>query len=120
MNSGELIPVGEESFEEEDRRYIELYTQTVESQTELAEELLLDPLPQLQDKLHLEGDWTITLDRTNAEIGVGRPNAEFGVGIRKPPRKIIVTWIVLRQLNRVHGVVYRRPPEPEDTETPAA
>jgi hypothetical protein len=111
MKSGEWRPVGAEVFSEEDRDHVALYTETVDSRSELAEELLLDPLPHLREKLQLEGDWAVTLDRTNAEVGVGT---------LKPPRKIIVTWIVLPKLTRVHGVVYRRPPEPGDTETPAA
>lgn len=94
---------GAEMFSDEDRDHVAIYTETVDSQTELAEALLLDPLPHLSEKLQLEGDWAVTLNRTNAEIGVGP---------LKPPRKIIVTWIVLSKLTRVHGVVYGRSPEP--------
>jgi hypothetical protein len=111
MKNGEWRSGGAEVVSEEDRDHVAIYTETIDSRTELAEELLLDPLPHLRERLQLEGDWAVTLDRTNAEIGVGR---------LKPPRKLIVTWIVLSKLMRVHGVVYRRPPEPGDPETPAA
>lgn len=86
----------------EDRDAIRIYTTTAAADSEYAEQLLLDPLPLVVENIdEVEPDWSVSIERVNGEVAVGR---------LKPPRKALVTWIVIRSLSRVHGVLYRLPP----------
>ena len=78
---------------EEDRDHVAIYTETVDSQSERAEELLLDPLPHLREKLQLEGDWAVTeggpcRDRT-CDLGIKsgrRGGGGYSEGLAEPHR----------------------------------
>jgi len=95
----EWRPVEAEAFQEDDRGDIALATVTVDAESDLAAELLLDPLPHLVKNLDwVTDDWTVSLERVNAEVRVG-------LG----PRKLIAIWVAVRPLRRVCGVVYRVP-----------
>jgi hypothetical protein len=94
----EPIKVG--AFEEAGEK-VALWTAKVESESELAQELLLDPLPLLSERIEqVESNWTVSLERVNAHKGGGP---------RKGPRKIIVMWTVVPDDSHVHGMVYRLP-----------
>jgi hypothetical protein len=94
--------VPDELFQEDLRGEIVVKFVTVEAESELAEELLLNPRRQLV--ANFEGvvteDWSVSLERVNAELG-----------IRIGPRKLVAIWIAVAPLRRVHGVVYRAPSE---------
>ena len=99
--------VGSEAFQEVDRERIALLTATVKSETDLATELILDPLPQLIEGaaqfdygFQVDESWTVSLERVNAEVPVG-PG--------KGPRKIIVVFVLLPLMSEAQAVVYRVP-----------
>jgi hypothetical protein len=106
-------PVSSNAFQEADRNRIALATATVKSESELAEQLLLDPRPQLIEgvgqlgyDLQVDESWTVSL---------GRVNAEEAVGLKKGPRKVIAVWVLLPQMKHAHGVVYRVPADSEQS-----
>lgn len=79
-----------------------IWTTTVDAKSALAERLVLDPLPELVKNIpEVESDWSVSLERVNAESGLGR---------LRPPKKALFTWTVIPSLTRVHGVLYRLPP----------
>jgi len=99
MAHAEWRPVEAEAFQERDRDDIAITTVTVEAESDLAVELLLDPLPHLVENLAWVTDqWTVSVERVNAELRVGRG-----------PRKLIAIWVAVRPLQRVCGVLYRVP-----------
>jgi hypothetical protein len=90
-----------EAFDE-DQDAIRIYTTTAAADSEYAEQLLLDPLPLLVENIpEVAPDWSVSLERVNGEVGVGR---------LKPPRKALITWTVMPALSEVHGVLFRLPP----------
>jgi len=99
MIEPEWRAVEAEVFQEDDRDDIGIFTITVDADSEIASQLLLDPLPLLAKNLEwVTDDWTVSLERVNAEEPV-----------RRGPRKLIAIWAVVRPLRRVCGVVYRVP-----------
>src|SRR5687768_7835389 len=83
----------------EDQEAIKIYTTEAPANSLYAEQLLLDPLPKLVRNIpEVQRDWSVSLERVNCQEAVGR---------RKPPKKALVTWIVIPSLSQVHGVFYR-------------
>ena len=79
-----------------------LHSTVVDADSDLAMELLADPLPHLTR--HFEGvdsSWKVSIDRVNAE------RTTMG------PRKLIFIWILLFELATVRGIAYRTP-QPEE------
>jgi hypothetical protein len=106
-------PVDRAAFQKEDRDRIALLTATVGAQTELAEQLLLDPLPQLiEGAAELDYGWQIDESWT---VSLGRVNAEEAVGLQKGPRKVIAVWVLLPLMKHAHGVAYRVPADSEQS-----
>jgi hypothetical protein len=86
----------------EDQDSIRIYTTEAAANSEYAEKLLLDPLPELVKNIPgVEAGWSVSVERVNGQEAVGR---------LKPPRKALVTWTVIPALSQVHGVLYRLPP----------
>lgn len=80
-----------------------IFTTTADANSKYAERLLLDPLPLLVRNIPaVNRDWSVFVQRVNGEEAMG----QF-----KPPRKALVTWIVIPSLSQVHGVLYRLPPD---------
>ena len=99
MTDPEWRAVEADVFQKDDRDDLAVFTTTVDADSEIAEQLLLDPLPLLAENLEgVTNDWTVSLERVNAEEPV-----------RRGPRKLIAIWAVIRRLRRVCGVVYRVP-----------
>ena len=99
--------VSSDAFQEVDQERIGAMTATVKSESELAAELILDPLPLLIEgagqftyAFQVDDSWTVSLDRVNAEVPVG-PG--------KGPRKIIIVFVLLPLMSQAVGVVYRVP-----------
>lgn len=107
--------VGTDAFQEDDGRRITMVTATVAADSEEAEALVLDPRPLLIEGAGqlLDPDWQVDETWT---VSVERSNAEVALGLKKGPRKIIIVWILLRELSRAIGVAYRVP----DTEAEQA
>ena len=84
-----------------DTARIALYTTVVDADSDLALELLVDPLPHLIK--HIDGigaDWAVSVNRINAE------RTMLG------PRKLTLIWTVLFELRLVQAIAYRTP-QPE-------
>ena len=86
----------------EDRDAIRIYTTTAAANSEYAEELLLDPLMKLVENIdEVAPDWSVSYEWVNGQVAVG---------VLKPPKRLLFTWIVIPSLSQVHGVLYRLPP----------
>ena len=68
------FPESSELFSEDVLRYenIALATLTVDADSDLAAELLLDPLPILIENIEgVDESWSVSVDRVTAQYGVG-------------------------------------------------
>jgi hypothetical protein len=96
MDEVEWRQVERETFAEDDREHVAIYTATLEARSELAREVLIDPLPLLVENLpEVTPDWTISIDRVNAEVAL------------KGPRKLICVFVLFPTLRRVQAVALR-------------
>ena len=87
-----------EVFPDYVRKYVSLATFCVDADSDLAREFLLEPLRFLAENVDgVEPDWTVSLDRVNADESLSGP------------RKIVVIIVVLALLRTAHLVVYRLP-----------
>jgi hypothetical protein len=80
---------------------IALYTTVVDADSDLALELLVDPLPHLIK--HVDGvgaEWAVSINRINADRTM------------KGPRKLTFVWTLLFELQLVQAIAYRTP-QPE-------
>jgi hypothetical protein len=90
---------GEQIFPVDVPGEIEIATVVVDADTDLAQQLLENPLPQLVKNIDsVDDDWTVSFERVNAEIA-----------LRRGPRKLMCVWVAIGQMRRVQGVVYRLP-----------
>jgi hypothetical protein len=96
------MPEQSESGFPADIARIALYTTVVDADSDLALELLVDPLPHLIR--HVDGigaEWSVSVNRINADRTM------------KGPRKLTFVWTLLSELQLVHAIAYRTP-QPED------
>jgi hypothetical protein len=81
-----------------DIAHVALFTTVVDADSDLAAELLADPLPHLAKKLEgVSEDWTVSVNRLNAERTL------------KGPRKLTFVWMAIYELEMVQGMAYRTP-----------
>jgi hypothetical protein len=89
-----------EIFPEPAHEYVSLATFTVDADSDFAREFLLEPLPFLAERIEpIERDWTVSLERINADrVMIG-------------PRKIVAIVIFVEELRTARVLVYRLPQE---------
>jgi hypothetical protein len=87
-----------EVFPDPAHKYVSLATFTVDADSELSRQFLLEPLPFLAENVELiEKDWTVTLERMNADR------------LMTGPRKHVVIVICLNEQRTARVLVYRLP-----------
>jgi hypothetical protein len=92
--SSELFP--EDVLGAED---LAVATLSVDADSELAGELLLDPLPILAENIEGVGtDWSVSVHRVNAERGVG---------LMSGPRKLVLLLLLIPSREHVAAFAYR-------------
>jgi hypothetical protein len=97
------FPESSELFSEEvlDYENIALATLTVDADSDLAAELLLDPLPILIKNIQgVDESWSVSVDRVTAQYRVG---GEAG------PRKLVLSFLVLHSHQHVAALAHRVP-----------
>ncbi|HEY7206693.1 MAG TPA: hypothetical protein VH416_00520 [Gaiellaceae bacterium] len=96
MDEMQMRQVQAETFAEDDRDHVAIYTTTLEARSELSRELLVDPLPLLVENLpEVTPDWTVSIERVNAESAL------------KGPRKLICVFVLFPTLERVQAFLLR-------------
>ena len=81
-----------------DIAHVALHTTVVDADSTLAKQLLADPLPHLTKQFAgVHGNWSVSINRVNAQ----RP--------LMGPRKLVIFWILLFELETVQGIAYRTP-----------
>jgi hypothetical protein len=113
-NFGEFIRLDEADPELSRVEQIEVWAVAAENDSELARDLLLDPLEVLkQSAVDDIGDgWDVTVERVNAQVPLPaipcpKPPCPF-------PHHIIGIWTVIRANTHAHCMYYRVPFDPDD------
>ena len=102
MSEIEWRQVETQIFDDEDQQELRVVTATAEVRYGRAAKLLLDPLQELVEAdVGVDGSWSVSLNRVNAEQPVPLPPSG--------PRKIVAVWTLIEPLRLAHGVMYRVP-----------